>query len=213
MNKFATTEAVSWRCSVKKMFSEISQNSQENTCTRASFLIKLQVSAWNFIKKEALTQAFSCEFCGILKNSFFIEHLRWLHLPPVALWEEVYITFLRHAQLHERTGYDFVYEWVNSIDVLYHNSVLSVFGTRKIPSWSVPPAVNSPDQIPSNLTLTQTLTLTHVGIHRRGGIDQGEFSGHRFIKMVYLFNTCSNQWIDFQCKSVVGLLFNGSSGP
>ena len=30
------------RCSVKKMFLEISQNSQENTCARVSFLIKLQ---------------------------------------------------------------------------------------------------------------------------------------------------------------------------
>ena len=30
------------RCSVKKVFLEISQNSQENTCARVSFLIKLQ---------------------------------------------------------------------------------------------------------------------------------------------------------------------------
>ena len=30
------------RCSVKKMFLEISQNSQEDTCVRVSFLIKLQ---------------------------------------------------------------------------------------------------------------------------------------------------------------------------
>ena len=32
-----------WRCSVKKMFFKISQNSQENTRTRVSFLIRLQV--------------------------------------------------------------------------------------------------------------------------------------------------------------------------
>ena len=32
------------RCSVRKMFLEISTNSQENTCIRGSFLIKLQ--AW-----------------------------------------------------------------------------------------------------------------------------------------------------------------------
>ena len=32
------------RCSVKKVFLEISQNSQENTCARVSFLIKLQAS-------------------------------------------------------------------------------------------------------------------------------------------------------------------------
>ena len=35
-------EAVVQRNSVKKVFLEISQNSQENTCVRASFLIKLQ---------------------------------------------------------------------------------------------------------------------------------------------------------------------------
>ena len=36
------TEAVVWRCSAEKMFFEISQNSQENTCARVPFLIKLQ---------------------------------------------------------------------------------------------------------------------------------------------------------------------------
>ena len=33
------------------MFLEILQNSPENTCARASFLIKLQAEACNFIKK------------------------------------------------------------------------------------------------------------------------------------------------------------------
>ena len=36
-----TTEAVGRSCSIKKVFLEISQNSQENTCARDSFLIKL----------------------------------------------------------------------------------------------------------------------------------------------------------------------------
>ena len=36
------TEAVARRCSVKKVFLEISQNLQENACARVSFLIKLQ---------------------------------------------------------------------------------------------------------------------------------------------------------------------------
>ena len=58
-------------CSAKKLFLEISQNSQENTCARVSFLIQLQASAWNFIKKEVLAQVFSCEFCENFKNSFF----------------------------------------------------------------------------------------------------------------------------------------------
>ena len=36
------TEAVTKRYSVKKVFLEILHNSQENTCARVSFLIKLQ---------------------------------------------------------------------------------------------------------------------------------------------------------------------------
>ena len=32
---------------------------------------KLNWSIINFIKKEALTQVFSCEFCKISKNAFF----------------------------------------------------------------------------------------------------------------------------------------------
>ena len=44
------------------MFLVILQNSQKNTRTRDSFLMKLQV--------------FSCEFCKISRNTFFSEHLR-----------------------------------------------------------------------------------------------------------------------------------------
>ena len=65
-------EAFVRRCSVKKVFFEILQNSQENTCARVFFLIKLQASS--------LTQVFSCEFFEISKNTFFIEHLWWLLL-------------------------------------------------------------------------------------------------------------------------------------
>ena len=31
--------------------------------------------ACNFVKKEILAEAFSCEFCQISKNTFFTEHL------------------------------------------------------------------------------------------------------------------------------------------
>ena len=37
-------EAVSQRCSVEKVFLKILQNSQQNTCARVAFLIKLQAS-------------------------------------------------------------------------------------------------------------------------------------------------------------------------
>ena len=59
----AATRGVLW----KKMLLEISQNSQENTCARASF-----------IKKETLAQVFSSEFCEISKNTFFYR------TPPLA---------------------------------------------------------------------------------------------------------------------------------
>ena len=41
---------------------------------------KFTGQACNFIKKEALPQVFSCEFCEISNNTFFTEHLRWLLL-------------------------------------------------------------------------------------------------------------------------------------
>ena len=45
------------------------------------FLIKLQACC-KFIEKETLTQAFSCEFCEISKNTFFTEHF----LPSASDW-------------------------------------------------------------------------------------------------------------------------------
>ena len=59
----------------EKMFSEILQNSQENTYARVSFLIKLKADPCNFIRKETLAQVFSSEFCEITKNTFFTEHV------------------------------------------------------------------------------------------------------------------------------------------
>ena len=70
-------EAVTRRCSIKKVFLEISQNSQENTYTRVSFLIKLQDSACNFIKKETVAQVF---LWILKKNLKFLKHLQWLFL-------------------------------------------------------------------------------------------------------------------------------------
>ena len=57
---------------------EISQNPEENTCARVSFSIKLQAEAATLLKKEALAQVFSCEFCEISKNTFSYR------TPPVA---------------------------------------------------------------------------------------------------------------------------------
>ena len=65
------------------MFLEITQNSQENTYARVSFLVKLQAKDWNFIKKGTLAQVFFCEFCEICKKIFFAEHI------PASAFENV----------------------------------------------------------------------------------------------------------------------------
>ena len=46
---FQNLETATRMCSIKKVFLQISQNSQENSCVKVSFLIKLQAEAWNFI--------------------------------------------------------------------------------------------------------------------------------------------------------------------
>ena len=79
---YFSTRSSHWSCSVKKMFLEISQNSQKYSCARVSFLIKLQASQ-NSQKNACARVSFlikfqakvvSCEFCEISKN-FFIEQL------------------------------------------------------------------------------------------------------------------------------------------
>ena len=65
-------EALVQRCSVKKAFLKISQNSQESTYSRISFLIKLQADlTLQKKKKKALSQVFSCKFWEILKTFFY----------------------------------------------------------------------------------------------------------------------------------------------
>ena len=63
------SEVVTRSCSVEKVLLKIFKNSQENTCARVSFLIKLQTPG-NFIIKEALAQVFSYEFYQIFMKTF-----------------------------------------------------------------------------------------------------------------------------------------------
>ena len=72
----AATRGVLW----KKVFLEISQNSQENTCARVSFLKTLQVLVCNFTKTETLAQVFSCESAKFPRAPVIIEYFWWLLL-------------------------------------------------------------------------------------------------------------------------------------
>ena len=70
------------------VFSEISQNSQENTCARVSFLIKLQ-AACIFIKKRLWHRCFPVSFAKLLRTPFLTEHLQWLLLKCILLWRNL----------------------------------------------------------------------------------------------------------------------------
>ena len=52
------TEAVVQRCSVKKVFLEISQNSQKNICARVSFFQLCEISKSTFFGRAPLVVAF-----------------------------------------------------------------------------------------------------------------------------------------------------------
>ena len=52
-------EAAPLRCSLKKMFLEIPQNSREKSYARVPFLKSCRSQVYNFIKKETLAQVFS----------------------------------------------------------------------------------------------------------------------------------------------------------
>ena len=79
-NIIALPKADAHTCSAKKVFLEISQNSQENTCARVSFLIKLQAAPATLLKKKLWHRCFPVNLAKFLRTPFFTEHLWWLLL-------------------------------------------------------------------------------------------------------------------------------------
>ena len=86
-------EAVTRRCFVKEVFFEISQNSQENTCARASFSIKLQASGFIF-KKTILLKNSLWHRCFPLNFVKFLGTPSY-RTPPVA--DSVSLSFDFHS--------------------------------------------------------------------------------------------------------------------
>ena len=64
-------EAIARRCSVKKVFLEILQNSQENACARVSFLNKFQGWGLKIIKKSFWHSCSPVNFAKFLRTSFW----------------------------------------------------------------------------------------------------------------------------------------------
>ena len=99
------SEAVVQSCSVKKVFLEVSQNSQENTCARVSFLC-------NFII-ETLAQVFSSERCEISKNTFSYEcFLQSTLVAAFENWESGFSSFAKIFWKDVFQGFFTYYGWV-----------------------------------------------------------------------------------------------------
>ena len=59
------------RCSVRKcIFRNFAKLTGKHLCR-----VSCRPQACNFIKIETLARVFSCEFCEISKNTFFLEHI------------------------------------------------------------------------------------------------------------------------------------------
>ena len=67
------SKEVAQRCSAKKVFLEILQNSQENTCAQVSWPA-------TFLKKRLWHKCFPVNFTKFLRRPFLTEHIRWLLL-------------------------------------------------------------------------------------------------------------------------------------
>ena len=76
---FSGGKAVVRRCSVKQVFLEIFQKSQENICSWVSFLIKLQgLRPATLLKRRLWHSCFPVNFAKFLITPFLTEHLRWV---------------------------------------------------------------------------------------------------------------------------------------
>ena len=74
-NKVQRSEVIAPRCSVKKVFLEISQNSQENTCAKVC-----RLRPATLLKTRLWHRCFPVNFTKFLRTFLSTEHLRWLLL-------------------------------------------------------------------------------------------------------------------------------------
>ena len=78
----------------RKVFLKISQNSQEKPVPESLFN-EATSKACNFIKKETMTQVFSCKYCETYKNSFFYRTpRRWMLLNVASYYSDFSMTYV-----------------------------------------------------------------------------------------------------------------------
>ena len=78
----------------KRCFWKFFQIHRKTPVSRVSFLIKLQAEA------ETLTQAFSCQFCEISRNTVFTEHLRATASSNTSKTLNIYTKFPQSFEFH-----------------------------------------------------------------------------------------------------------------
>ena len=145
-------------CSVKKVFLEILQNSRENTCARASFLIKLQASGLT------LAQVFSCEFCEISKSIFF-------YRTPPAVASDVWInlTFFNLDSIFENllvflSFFGMCKLYLYSFSLPCHNKMSAFFGHKIVMTFSGAIFIHSPKPYTENFLMQATFLKSHFGM-------------------------------------------------
>ena len=84
---------------MKKVFLEISENSQENTCATVSFLIKLQAARATLLKKRLWHRYFPVNFAKFLRTPFFTEHLWWLLLEQLSSTALLLVVYRNYSVL------------------------------------------------------------------------------------------------------------------
>ena len=113
LNSNPDPEAVAQTCSVKKVFVEISQNSQENIYVRVSFLIKLP--AWDLqpaplLKKRLWRRCFPVNFVKFPKTPFLTELFLAAASEDLALsWQKQTLTGLIVPKFTKTKQWRFLY--------------------------------------------------------------------------------------------------------
>ena len=93
-----------WRCSIKKVLQTFSQNSEESTCARVSFLINLE--AWAYNLKHAKRGSGASVFLWVLRN--FSEH--FLYRTPLGNCFWIFSSVARKYHVPFRVKFLFLLE-------------------------------------------------------------------------------------------------------
>ena len=86
----------------------------------------LKPEACNFIEEETPTQVFSCKFCEIFKNTFFIEYL----------WETASVFFWRKKKHNLNSKLERIkllcYNFMFVLENFIQNLILGFFDSKKV---------------------------------------------------------------------------------